>query len=76
MIFSCTAQGMNGLHLAAKYGQVGCIKHLLNNCSIDVDCIALSTGNNALHYSIAHTNATRSLQCTKLLLSHGGNIKW
>ena len=75
-MFSRTVQGMNGLHLAAKYGQVGCIKYILDHCRIDVDCIALSTGSNPLHYSIAHTNATRSLQCTKLLLSHGGNIKW
>ena len=71
-----TLQGLNALHLGAKYGQLDSIKYLLDNCSIDVNCVASSTGNSALHYSIAHTNPTRSLQCTKLLLNRGGNHKW
>ena len=72
----CHMQGLNALHLAAKYGQLDCIKYLLDNCSIDVNCVSFSTGSSALHYSIAHTNPTRSLQCTKLLLSRDGNYKW
>ena len=69
-------QGLNGLHLAAKHGQVECIKYLLDECGIDVNCAAVSAGNTALHYSIAYANTTRSLQCTKLLLSRGGSHKW
>ena len=68
-------QGMNGLHVAAKYGQLECLQYLLENCSVDVNCGAVSTGSSALHYSTAHTNATKRLQCTKLLLKHGGNLK-
>ena len=69
-------QGLNGLHLAAKCGQMDCIKYLLDHCGADVNCAAVSTESTALHYSIAHANVTRSLQCVKLLLSRGGSHKW
>ena len=71
-----STQGLNGLHLAAKCGQMDCIKYLLDHCGVDVNCAAVSTGSTALHYSIAHANVTRSLQCVKLLLSRGGSHKW
>ena len=66
-------QGLNCLHVAAKNGNLECLRHLLNNCSIGVDDPAIPSGCTALHFSLASTSGLRSLQCMKLLLERGAD---
>ena len=75
MVLSLQLQGLNCLQLAAKNGYIDCLRHLLDNYSIEVDEAEVSTGCTALHLSVsAKCNLQRHFQCMKLLLERGADI--
>ena len=61
--------GVDHLRLAAIFGQLGIITHLLVNSSVDLNTAETETGRTALHYAAenGHSNVVA------LLLAHGAN---
>ena len=69
------SQGLNGLHLTAKYGMFDCMKYLLENNLNSVNSRVKSTGDTALHCVLAgNLNGKRTVKLLRLLLDNGGEL--
>lgn len=62
------SQGLNPIHVAAKYRKLEVLEYLLEHCHIDVDSVAMGSGDTPLHCVLSQADASHAAQCVRLLL--------
>ena len=65
-------QGLGPIHLAAKHGQLDCLRTMVEKYKTDVN-LQSETGWTPLHLAINTDNKKRANQCVAYLLENGAN---